>query len=101
MVKALQTWGCLRSITPSSGISPSSLGTWIEHVCGLDHRGLRQYARSNGVGEIVRPRPHQDPPSIEQVRSRVGRLDLARDGRRQTRFGNSAQLARFTAPIAE
>ena len=39
-----------------------------------------QYARSGRVGEIGRPRLHQDSPSIEQVRSSVGRLDLALDG---------------------
>ena len=62
---------------------------------------LSKFARSGIVREIVRPSLHQDPTSIEQVRSCVGGLDLAPDGMRQARLGNFARLAHLPAPVAE
>ena len=71
-----------RSITPWSEIELSILGAVFEYGFDPEDFGLSQFARSGIVREIVRPSLHQDPSSIEQVRSRVGRLDLAPDGMR-------------------
>ena len=75
--------------------------TVFESVCDLENRGLGQRARSGSVREVVRPCPHQFPTSSEQVRVRIGRLDLALGDMRQTRFVNFARLANLPAPIAE
>ena len=56
---------------------------------------------SGNAAEIRSPGLHQYPTAIQQVRSRIGGLDLALDGMRQARFGNLAGLARLPAPIAE
>ena len=69
--------------------------------CGDRSVDLRGYSLVGRLRKIVRPSLHQDPTSIEQVRSRIGGLDLALHGMRQTRLGNLARLARLPAPIAE
>ena len=47
--------------------------------------------RLNGRRSVV----HQPPPAPEQVRPRVGRLDLVLDQLRQRRLDNSARMIRL------
>ena len=52
--------------------------------------------------EIGRPVVHQVAPALEQVRARVGRLDLVLDDMRQRRLNDLAwMIGLFGRPVAE
>lgn len=72
-------------------------------VCSCRNRSVDPRGPSlvRRLGKIVLPSLRKDATSIEQVRSRIGRLDHALDGMRETCLGNFSRLARLSAPIAE
>ena len=65
-------------------------------------RSSRVRSRRRPLCQVARPVVHQDTPPLEQVRARVGRLDLVPDHMRQGRLDHLAWMVRLLGrPVPE
>ncbi len=87
----------LCAVALRSPVAPSALQRCGR--CGASRSpGAAACPRTRITSEVRRPLVHQQPPSLEQVRARIGRLDLVLDHVSQRRLDDLARMVRHARP---